>query len=137
MPHPALGQIDVGHTVVIQHLVTFDEEDAFIELSGDANPLHIDDDFAREHGFPNRMAHGLLVSSLMLQMLGKISSADGFMCLEQTLKYRYPVYPGDSITITGEVRQISEALDVLVVNTTITNQNGKPVLSGTTKLKLL
>ena len=137
MPHPALAEIDVGHTVVTQHLVTAEQEDAFIEISGDANPLHIDNDFAREHGFPNRMAHGLLVSSLMLQMLGRISSADGFMCLEQTLKYRYPVYPGDSITITGEVKQISEALDVLVVDSTITNQDGKRVLSGTTKLRLL
>lgn len=137
MPHPALTEIDVGHRVEVSHLVTFDQEDAFIEISGDENPLHIDDDFARESGFRSRVAHGLLVSSLMLPMFGKISSAKGFLCLEQTLKYRVPVYPGDTITVTGEVKQKSEAFDVLVVDTRITNQHGELVLSGTTKLRLL
>ena len=133
----ALEGICLGDTVYSSHEISRQDEDDLIRLSGDANPLHSDDAFARQHSFRERLAHGLLVSSCLLPAFAKLSAAPGFLCLSQTLQYRKPVYVGDRLEAVVRVVHKSEATRVLVVATTVLNQEGEPVLTGEAKIQLL
>jgi 3-hydroxybutyryl-CoA dehydratase len=126
-----------GEIVRCSHEISAEEENAFIKLSGDMNPVHIDEDFAHNNGFRGRLAHGLLVSSFLLPTFGMVSACPGFLCLSQTIRFLKPVYIGDRIELITRVVQKSESLRVVVLHTTVLNQKGEKVLTGEAKVKML
>ena len=126
-----------GDSFCWHHHIRAEEETAFIALSGDGNPLHLDDGFARIHGYRGKLVHGLLVSSFVLNAIRLACGTAGFVCLSQTLKYVKPVYPGDSIEVTVSVTRKSPVLRVLVLDATVTNQAGEVVLLGETQVMVL
>jgi len=130
-------QLCTGDIFRSSHEVRAAEEDDFIKLSGDMNPLHLDEDFAQSSGFRGRLAHGLLVSSFLLRTFGIASDCPGFLCLSQTMRFLKPVYIGDRIEVVVRVVQKSELLRILVLDTTVLNQQGKIVLSGEAKVMML
>ena len=130
-------ELRTGDTFRSSHGISAVEEDGFIKLSGDMNPLHLDDDFAQGNGFCGRLAHGLLVSSFLLRTFGGVSDFPGFLCLSQTMRYVQPVYIGDRVEVVVRVAHKSESLRILVLDTTVSNQQGKTVLTGEAKVLLL
>jgi 3-hydroxybutyryl-CoA dehydratase len=89
-----------------RRVVTAADIDAFVELSGDRNPLHTDDAYARGAGFAGRIAHGLLVLSVES---GLSSEADNWAIgtyLEETRRFVEPVLPGDEVRSVSEVTEI-------------------------------
>jgi 3-hydroxybutyryl-CoA dehydratase len=116
--------------------VTADDIAAFCELSGDFNPLHTDDDHARAAGFRERIAHGLLVLSVSsgLRSLGDDWELNAY--LEETRRFRAPVYPGDrirSVSRVADVRRSTSKPDrgIVTLEVEIVNQDGEVVQSGT------
>lgn len=73
---------------------------AFAELSGDVNPVHLDDEFAAGTIFKRRIAHGFLTGSLFSTVLGTKLPGPGCIYLSQSLKFRAPVYIGDEVVAT-------------------------------------
>lgn len=81
----------------------------FAELSTDHNPVHLDDDYARDTIFEGRIAHGMLTAGLISAVIGEQLPGHGTVYLGQTLKFRAPVRPGDRVEATVIVRDIDHA----------------------------
>jgi len=105
-------------------------EDAFAALSGDANPLHIDPEFAKLTPFGRPIVHGMLTASMISATNGMLLQKPGGVSVEQTLKFLRPVYPGDTITASSEVVEIFPERRRLRCRTTCVNQRGELVIDG-------
>ncbi len=97
--------MDATHSRLIAHedIVTF------ADLSGDDNPLHLDDDYARTTMFGGRIAHGLLSASLLSTVIGTKLPGPGAVYLSQSLKFRAPVRIGDTVLARATITAIDRA----------------------------
>lgn len=80
----------------------------FAEVSGDFNPLHLDEDYARGTRFGGRIVHGLFTASMLSGLLGTRLPGTGWIYLSQTLNFRRPVRIGDTVTVNVEVVELIE-----------------------------
>ena len=119
-----------------RRVVTVADIDAFVELSGDRNPLHTDDDYARGAGFTGRIAHGLLVLSIES---GLPSEADDWAMstyLEESRRFAGPVMPGDEIRSVSQVTEVRRSRSkpdrgIVTLRVETLNQRDEVVLEGT------
>lgn len=119
-----------------RRVVTAADIDAFVELSGDRNPLHTDVGYARDAGFAGRIAHGLLVLSIES---GLSSAADDWAMgtyLEETRRFVEPVLPGDEIHSVSDVTAVRRSRSkpdrgIVTLRVETRNQRGETVLVGT------
>ena len=118
---------------------TFTDEDVrrFVEITGDANPLHVDDAFAEETQFGRRILHGMLSASILSTMVGMHLPGTGAVYRSQTLRFLRPVYVGDTLTANFVVRSIDRGRRLLEIDAWIENQNGDRVIEGTCEAGLL
>jgi 3-hydroxybutyryl-CoA dehydratase len=102
----------------------------FAELTGDRNPLHLDDAFAARSRFGRRVAHGLLCAGLISAVLGTKLPGPGAIYIQQTLRFMRPVFPGDTITATVEVTACRDDRRTATLRTTCADGTGLVVLDG-------
>jgi 3-hydroxybutyryl-CoA dehydratase len=102
----------------------------FAELTGDANPVHLDDAYAATTRFGRRIAHGMLAAGLISATLANDLPGPGTIYLSQTLQFKAPVYPGDTITTTVEVKSARPDKPIVTLGTICTNQENVVVLEG-------
>jgi 3-hydroxybutyryl-CoA dehydratase len=110
---------------------------AFRDLTGDANPLHEDEAFARRTFFGGTVAHGMLSGALFSTLVGMLLPGTGAIYLSQTLAFKKPVRPGDTLSIHGEVSALDRAANRITLATWIDNQDGVRVLDGEAVVSLL
>lgn len=110
---------------------------AFAELSGDYNPIHIDEEFAKRTRFGKRIAHGMISGALISAVLGDELSEKKVVYLSQTLNFVAPVFVDDTVTATATVTHIREDKPIVTLETVCTNQNDQVVVSGEAKIMLL
>jgi 3-oxoacyl-[acyl-carrier protein] reductase len=134
-PRP-FGQLVEGTSVSWSHTVTEADVDAFAALSGDDNPLHLDERFARQNGFRTRVAHGMLVGAFISRVLGTLLPGPGVLWLSQTMRFRRPVYVGEEIEVSGRITHRSEALRTLVLDVSVRTAD-EVVLTGEAKVMML
>jgi 3-hydroxybutyryl-CoA dehydratase len=103
---------------------------SFANLTGDANPVHLDDAYAAGTRFGRRIAHGMLAAGLISSTLANDLPGPGTVYLSQTLQFKGPVYPGDTITTTVEVKNVRPDKPIVTLSTTCKNQNEVVVLEG-------
>ncbi len=103
---------------------------AFAALSGDHNPVHLDDDYARGTVFGGRIAHGMLTAMLFSTLLARDLPGPGTIYLGQTLQFRAPVRPGDTITASVEVIAVRAEKGIVTLRTDAVNQDGVLVITG-------
>ena len=101
----------------------------YAELTGDTNPVHLDDDYAAGTGFGRRIAHGMIAAGLISATLANDLPGPGTVYLNQTLKFKLPVYPGDTVTATVEVLSVRPDKPIVTLSTVCTNQSNV-VLEG-------
>ena len=130
-------QINIGDKFTKDRLVTDELVRAFAEVSGDYNPLHLDDEFARTTRFGRRIAHGMLSGAFISAVLGYEFAERKIVYLSQTLKFTAPVYIGDTVTTTATVTHIREDKPVITLETVCTNQHGETVVRGESAVMLL
>lgn len=111
---------------------TFSDEDvqAFAAVSGDKNPVHLDEIYAATTPFKKRIAHGMLTASLISAVLGTKLPGEGAIYLGQTINFKAPVYLDDTITATVTVTKLHERKPIVTLETVCTNQDGVVVLDG-------
>lgn len=102
----------------------------FAEISGDTNPIHVDDDYAATTRFGKRIAHGILTASLLSAILANDLPGAGTVYLSQNLKFMGPVFVGDTITATVTVSKYREDKNIVTFDTVCVNQNGETVITG-------
>jgi len=103
---------------------------AFAEVTGDNNPVHLEDDYAAGTRFGRRIAHGMIAAGLISATLANDLPGPGTVYLNQTLKFKLPVYPGDTVTATVEVLKVREDKPIVTLSTVCTNQQDEVVLEG-------
>ncbi len=103
---------------------------AFAGLTGDTNPVHLDDAYAMGTRFGRRIAHGMIAAGLISATLANDLPGPGTVYLSQTLQFKAPVYPGDTITTTVEVKSVRPDKPIVILGTTCTNQSNVVVLDG-------
>ncbi|MGM9923853.1 MAG: MaoC family dehydratase [Bacillus sp. (in: firmicutes)] len=102
----------------------------FAGLSGDFNPVHMDSEYAKSTRFNQRIAHGLLTSTLLSQLLGMYLPGKGSIYMEQSIHFKAPVFIGDTITATATVQKFQESKGIVELLTECHNQQGSLVLDG-------
>jgi 3-hydroxybutyryl-CoA dehydratase len=121
----------VGHTVSFAKTVAESDIVAFAQVSGDDQPLHLDDTFGERTRFGKRIAHGMLSAAFISAVLGTRLYPSGIVIyLGQSLQFRRPVHIGDTITAHAEVLTVDAAKNVVTLRTDCTNQDGETVTRG-------
>ena len=118
---------------------TFTEADVqrFIEITGDTNPLHVDEAFARRTKFGGRIIHGMLTASILSTMVGMLLPGTGAIYRSQSIRFLRPVRIGETVTAHFVVRDVDRAKHRLTIESWIENENGERVLEGTCEAGLL
>ena len=109
---------------------------SFAEITGDTNPVHLDDAYAATTRFGRRIAHGMIAAGLISATLANDLPGPGTLYLGQTLQFRDPVYLGDRITVSIEVLKVRADKPIVTLATVCTNQDGKTVLEGEAVVKV-
>ncbi len=111
---------------------TFTDEDVrtFAEISGDKNPIHLDDEYAAETRFKKRLVHGILTSGMISALLGMDLPGLGSVYIKQSLNFKAPVYIGDTITATATVIKARADKPIVTLETVCKNQDGTVVIEG-------
>jgi 3-hydroxybutyryl-CoA dehydratase len=110
---------------------------AFADLSGDYNPIHIDEEFAKTTRFGRRIAHGMISGALISAVLGYEFKEKRIVYLSQTMKFVAPVFIDDTVTATATVTNIREDKNIVTLETVCTNQNGETTLKGEAVVMIL
>ncbi len=103
----------------------------FAGITGDFNPAHIDEEYAKGTFFKKRIAHGMLSAGFISTVLGTRLPGAGAVYMKQELSFLAPVYIGDTITARVEVMEVHVEKNRVTLKTTCTNQDGRVVLDGT------
>ena len=99
----AFEDLSPGVSADISWTAEVAEIESFANLSGDRNPLHMDGAYARERGFADRVAHGFLLGAKVSALIGMFLPGRRCLLVEENLNFPNPVYPGDEVTLSGEV----------------------------------
>jgi len=131
MPDAHVLGVKVGDTASFEKTVSEEDVVAFARVTGDEQPLHLDDSFAAKTRFKRRIAHGMLSAGFISAALGTRLAPDAIVIyLSQSLRFLRPVYPGDTITATLEVTSVDPEKRFVTCKTECVNQDGQPVLTG-------
>jgi 3-hydroxybutyryl-CoA dehydratase len=121
---------DVGMTATRSKTFTDEDVRAFAQISGDANPIHLDDEYAKGSIFGQRIAHGILTASLISATIANQLPGDGTIYLGQDLKFKAPVFIGDTVTATVEVTKYREDRRIMTLRTVCVKDDGTVVIEG-------
>ncbi len=121
--------IAIGMSAASAKTVTEADIFAYAGLSGDFNPVHVNDEFARDSFFKGRIAHGMLSASFISTVLGMRLPGPGCVYVSQSLRFRAPVRIGDTVTALVEVTETSPAKRFVTLRT-VCSVGGKPVIEG-------
>lgn len=119
----------VGFTATLTVQVTDQMIRKFADLSGDDNPVHLDDEYAKTTRFGQRIAHGMIVAALISRGLTEKIGTGGIY-LGQTLKFVAPVYVNDTLNIKFKVTAVKEGKGILTLETIATKTTGEDVVRG-------
>ncbi|GIN84719.1 dehydrogenase [Heyndrickxia sporothermodurans] len=120
----------IGQKATCSKTITESDIVLYAGISGDFNPVHMDKEYAKNTRFNQRIAHGLLTSSLLSQLLGMHLPGKGSVYMEQTIRFTSPVFIGDTITATATVQEFLEEKRIIKLLTECHNQNDVLVLTG-------
>lgn len=120
----------IGQTASFSKKITEQDVVTFAEISGDKNPVHLDEAYAKQTRFGKRIAHGALSMGLVSAVLGNILPGHGTVYLSQTLKFTKPVYFDDTLTATVEITAIRADKGIVTLKTICVNQRNEIAAEG-------
>ncbi|MCY4045005.1 MAG: MaoC/PaaZ C-terminal domain-containing protein [Cellvibrionales bacterium] len=126
-----ISDITLGQTAIYSKTCTLEDIQLFAKVSGDVNPVHLDDEFAKTTPFGAVIAHGMYTGALVSAALAIELPGPGTIYMGQELKFKAPVFIGDTITVNLSVSHIREEKAIVTLDCTCTNQDGKVVAAGT------
>lgn len=118
-----LEDLKVGMTASYAKTVTEADVVLFAGVSGDTNPVHLNEEFAKETMFQGRIAHGMLSASFISTVLGTKLPGPGCIYLSQNLKFRAPVRSGDTVSATATITDIVPDKKRVVMQTVCSVRN--------------
>ena len=128
------NDISIGQQESFIIKITESMVEKFSNLSGDLNPLHMDNEFAESSLFKKRIVHGMLLSSFFSQLIGMKLPGKNALYFSQTLNFRSPCYIDDEIQVVGEVTEKSDSTQIITVSTSIFNKSKTCLIDGIAKI---
>ncbi len=125
-----IKEMKIGDAVEFTKTITEADIYMFAGITGDVNPAHLNESYAKKTPFKKRIAHGMLTAGYISAILGNQLPGPGTIYLGQELKFMAPVFIGDTITVRVEVAELLPEKNRVRLKTTCTNQDGKLVLTG-------
>lgn len=123
-------EMKVGDTAVLARTVSREDIQLFAVVSGDVNPSHLDDDYARESQFGVVVAHGMLSGAMISALLGNRFPGPGTVYVGQSLRFKALVHVGDTLTVKLTCIEKIQSLKHLIIACAVTNQHGVLVVEG-------
>ncbi len=130
MAGKSIEQIKVGDAAEFSKTVTESDVYLYAGITGDLNPAHLNEAYAKGTFFKTRIAHGMLTAGFISSILGMQLPGPGTIYMRQSLSFLAPVRFGDTITARAEVVELITEKNRLRLKTTCTNQDGVVVLDG-------
>ena len=126
--------VDVGFKITHEKTITEADINMFAEVSGDYNPVHMREEFAKKTFFGGRIAHGSLSQAFLSAAMAKLPGLTIF--LSQSIKFVKPVRIGDTITAIAEVTAARKDKGILTLKNTCINQKGETLAEGEAGVRL-
>jgi phosphate acetyltransferase/phosphate butyryltransferase len=128
------AEIQIGDTASLTRTLTREDIQLFAVMSGDVNPAHLDEEYARSDMFRKIIAHGMWGGSLISTVLGTMLPGPGTIYLGQTLRFKRPVALWDTITVSVMAASTDEEKHRITFDCRCVNQNDEEVISGTAEV---
>lgn len=132
-----VGELKVGDSASIERVIGPEDVALFVQLTGDDNPVHLDDGYAADLNLGGRVVHGMLTASYVSTVIGTVLPGPGALWLSERFNFRSPVRVGDRVRVEVKVRQISPGTGTLVLDVNVRNQRGTVNLDGEAQVQLL
>ena len=126
--------ISIGQQESFMIKITASMVEKFSNLSGDLNPLHMDNEFAESSSFKKRIVHGMLLVTFFSQLIGMRLPGKNALYFSQTLNFRSPCYIDDEIQVFGEVTEKSDSTQIITISTSIFNKSKTCLIDGIAKI---
>ena len=133
----SIDDISVGLKESFKVTVTDSMMQAFRDITGDINPLHTDENFAKGKNYPDKVVYGMLTSSFLSTLAGVYLPGEKSLIREVEVKLKKPVFVGDELTVSGEVTEVNKDFKIFSMKVAITNQAGEKVLRGIMQMGVL
>ena len=125
-----MEELKVGDTAEIQKTISETDVYLYAGITGDLNPAHLNEEYARGTFFKTRIAHGMLIAGLISTILGNKLPGPGTIYTHQSVDFLAPVRFGDTITARAEITELDSERNRARLKTTCMNQEGTMVLDG-------
>ena len=126
----SFDEIEIGMQKSFKIFISEDRLDEFAKLSGDDNPLHMNEEYASSTSFKKRVCSGMFLSSFFSRLVGMYLPGKHALHISQSLNFVNPCFIGETITVGGKVIDKSPATKIIKLETTITNESGKRIIDG-------
>jgi acyl dehydratase len=120
----------VGDSVKETRTITDQDVRDYARVSGDNNPVHLDDAYAATTRFKRRIAHGMLVASMLTKLAGMKLPGPGAIYMSQSLKFKGPCYIGDTVTAELTVTNVRADKPIVTISTIIRSDKGEVLIEG-------
>lgn len=130
MTGKTIAEITVGDSAQFSKTLSESDIYLFAGITGDMNPIHIDEEYARTTFFKGRIAHGILLAGFISTIVGCYLPGPGVIYVGQELKFLAPARIGDTITARAEVTEVRPDTNRVVLLTTCANQHGTVLVEG-------
>ena len=132
----SLEDIAIGQQVTFSWKAQYSSMDLFAKISGDLNPLHLDEDYAKEHGYDGRIVHGFLLGAVISGLIGMVLPGRRCLLLEEKLTFHEPIYANDDITFKLQVSDVHPDLSLIILKV-LASKTKKTMMKGSLTCKLL
>ena len=126
----SFNEIKIGLEHYFDITISNELEENFAKISGDFNPLHMDEQYAKKTKFGKRVCHGMLLASFFSRLVGMYLPGKNALYFSQNLNFIAPCFIGDKIIVKGEIIDKSESTKMIKIKTTIKNIEEKLLVEG-------
>jgi len=129
-------EIKLGSKYSFSRTITSDDVLEYALLTGDQNPLHVNEKFAKKSQFGKNVVHGMLTASLFSTLIGMCCPGQNSLYLGQTLKFKIPLFYNETVLVSGIVLRKVDALKIIIMSTEITRGNDL-IVSGEAQIQVI
>ena len=122
--------IEIGLTKEFNITITQSMVNDFAKLSGDFNPLHVNEEYAKSTEFQNKVVHGMLLASFLSRMVGMYLPGKHALYASQSLEFQNPCFIGDKIIVSSIITDKSDSTKIIKIKSNIINQKNQTLLHG-------